>query len=252
MLNNKTKIFVLFLVFLIVVLLGAIYYFNSSISNKNNPSKTVTLDTGLTGYDPVKAKISALLSSKDMSPVIAERIVKQVSFLENKNSKESERYQALISVNLLFNGLYSDTNDSQFREISKDLGTLAKDNFPKSYDSKEFETACQDSSCAQSPQPKEILKIIDDIKNSDMSDDIKQGSVQNLLNPGFLPDNLRLAKVQNYSIELDNLQGNPEFSPSGQTVKIANELYAYLKKTYPTEFAQVLKDKEDALKRAQQ
>lgn len=233
--NYKQLIFI-GIIIIILSSIGIIYFINY-----NNPPKSakITYKSDLKGYSELRPKIDSLLENPNVPPVMVSRVSLKYKTLEDNEKSSKDKYDATLAINFYLNSLYSDTNNPIFRPISEDLGNFAKLNFPTLYEKKMFDTVCQDKSCAESPQPKEILKIIDDIKKSNLPDELKKTTAQDLLNPGFLPNNKRSGKVRVYFIILNTIKGFTTDYPSKEIQNIYNELDNYLEKYFSSEYEDV-------------
>lgn len=246
--KNPIKAGVFFIVFLIVVLSASILYIENY--NSNTPSYKESVGSNLINYDPIRQKIGELVADKnnELNPTDRDRIIKRLSILEDKKMNSEDKYKAIQEIVLFLSSTYSDSNNSKYKKLALEIGEFVKVNFPNSYNKNSYSFACQDESCAEEPQPKEILDIVNDINNSDLPDYIKKSLAKDMLNTGYLPNDKRNEKAKFYFLDaLDSLRYN-DLSNSGAGEKIHDKLIAYLTKEYPKELEKLEKDLEEQAK----
>ena len=101
---------------------------------------------------------------------------------------------------------------------------------------------CYDSSCADSPQPQEILDIIDEINSSSLPDEAKKLDSEILIVYTFATKdhNQTIAKVNNYYFLAQSIKRSSEYEKAGINIKISDEIMNYLNKNYPKELSEVI------------
>ena len=237
--KNPLKIVILSTLILIVIVIFSIYYLESY----KKPSSTTLNAIQLKNYDEIRQKIGVVLNDPkySLNPNDKNRIISRLNILENKKSKPEEAYLATKEIALFLSSAYSDTNNPKYRELAQEVGDFAKINFAKQYNKNNFDLACQDSTCAENPQPQEILEIISDINNSDFPEYIKMSLTKDILNVGYLPDSLRQDKAQIYLILIDDIVSYNSLSTSGAGERIHLKFSEYIQKEYPDELEQFKK-----------
>lgn len=226
--KNKIAFSAFALIVFILVLGISIYWVNNS-SNKVSSSN-------LKGYSELKQKISDF--SKN-NPTIAEDALyqKTVSYTEQIGSSSvKDRYNNAVRGYDALTSLYSITSNSKFVPIIKQYVQFAKENFPSEYKPRQFVYLCQDPTCAEEPQPEEIVKIVDKIRGSDFPEQVQKSTVQNLLTTGYLPKANRDQKFNEYIFITQAIRSYSDFSKTGANIKISDELYNFVKSAFTEEF----------------
>lgn len=229
--KNRLGLIILVLFLLIIAFIGVIYY----LDQKSTMQPTNT--TGLKGYTALEQKLKSLGKDQSIGTSNAYiRAVKRLNSLTDKNLSEKDKYQALSQAQVLLFILYSDTNNPKLYPTQKDFRDFAKENFPKLYNEKEdFLIGCVDSTCADSPQPPEILDIVNDIKSSTLSAHLQQNLTRYILNVGYMPKNAVKARGSAYLIRVELI--NDAFgTPYGETNPISNKLKKFIKENYPEQY----------------
>ena len=242
--KNKVAFITLSLIVLIILLLGTLYYldsFNKKAFNKQQAS-TSTIGSDLKGYNALKQKINALASDTS----IAEngyylRLINKLNIVEDKNTSEQNRYKALLDAAYFLETFYSSTNNPKLHTLNNDLDVFAKTNFPKYYKPISFLYYCQDSTCTEAPQPKEILNVIDEINSSNIPDLIKKSHVRNLINIGYIEKKYVRPIAQGYLLTANMMRADEDLKKEGLNKKLADELNNFVKKTYPDIYQEFVK-----------
>ncbi len=229
--KNKIALSVFILIVVIIILGISIYW-------ANNSNKTVSVSS-LKGYSALKQKISNLAKNEpeleqDALYQKTASYTQQIASSSKKDSYDNTArgYDSLTS-------LYSITSNPKLVPIIKAYSLFAKENFPSEYKSSQFVYLCQDPTCAETPQPPEILKIIDEIKQSDFPKQVQKDTAQNLLTTGYLPKANEEQKFNEYLFMVQALRNYGEFSKSGENIKISDELYNFVKKAFPKNFESI-------------
>jgi hypothetical protein len=115
MFKNKLLIIILTVICVLGLILG-IYYIDKIYTQSSSDKQT-----NLKNYSQFKTKIVGL-SNQDNQ----DRIPKALEVLENKNSSEKIKYQALTNLGEFISSLYSSTNDSKYRVLLSDIDDFAK------------------------------------------------------------------------------------------------------------------------------
>lgn len=228
--TTKRKYFVviLILIFVIVLSIGSILHLDNSAPNN-------AVKTNYSEYDTFKQTFISLASDSSLAdkPDYI-RMMSKLTLLEDNSLSEKNRYQALVSAGSYLETLYMSTNNHKLYGLTEKMSIFAQKNFPKFYKKTYFmPTICVDSICAKNPQPKEILKIVDEIEKSSIPEVVKDSFVQDLLNPGYINDNQVENKVLTYAIVSGILRTSGALTDVGLNEKLSDELNSYLQKTYP-------------------
>lgn len=222
--------------FLVLCILGLIVFIGAIIYHLNSPNfKPQENVSNLKDYDSLKQTINELNSD----PAIAKdgfysETLHRLSILDDKNASDEAKIASIAKGASTLSYLYSDVHNPKVREAFNQLKSFTKGNFPKYYQERYFIIYCQDTTCQDTPQPPEILKIVDEINSSSIADYAKKTYVNNLLNAGYVSKNDIDAKVYSYYIISLYIRNDGEFSKAGINDKIADEVYNYLSNTYPT------------------
>lgn len=231
---NKKKIvlLILFLVFLILIIYSSIYYLDQK------SSKSINYIMTLKEYESFK-KSSILLGQDNeiSSSNYYLRTLRKMNSLTDKKLSEKDKYIMLTQINAFIFALYSDTNNHKLYNFQKELRIFTKFNFPKFYnEKKDFFMTCVDSSCAETPQPPEILDLIKDIESSKLSEKDKIYLKSRLLNIGYMPKNAIKSRAVSYIIMVGSI--NDAFNPTSPNTSndISEKLKKYIKENYPAEF----------------
>lgn len=234
--KNKIVLIILALLFLIAILSGTIFY----LSTRQSPT-SIKIASNLKGYEQLKDKVTALGQDKTIvNNGNYGRLVRHLSSLENTTLSDNEIYDIIKNVGYDILFLYSDVHNPKVQKVYYDVETLAKVNVPKLYKKEQFFIYCQDTTCQDTPQPSEILAIIEEIKASSVADYAKQAQIDNLLNVGYVSKNLPEVRVFSYYNVSRIIRNDGEFTNEGINNKIADEVYNYVLKTYPEELKKEL------------
>lgn len=233
---SKKKIIavsLLFLVILIPLLLGIIFYTDRSVRTKSANQ--------LAGYTELKDRIKSVVTKSNGSKnTIYSRMQKQMIILEDNKKTDKDKYNALVILVFYLKSEYSYTNNHEYFDlINVDAANFAKTHFLKYYDEISFKTSCQDKSCAKNSQHPEIITILEEIKNSDFPPEIKETLTQDLINTGY--KNESTARAEQYMILADMVKNGNSYSASGTNIKIADDIFSLVKKHYAQNYEGILK-----------
>jgi hypothetical protein len=225
--SNQYKL--LFLMFFLAILilgsLAAIILFKS-FSNKNYQ-----------GYDAFQQQVNAIATDPNLNKSsYFSKFMSQLDILENKNADEENKYASLAQANSELQLLYSFTGNPKVRNLLDALNTFAKNNFPTQYQQNQFSYYCQDLGCTDDPPPPELLKIVDEIRNSDFPTSVKSVNSQHLLSISYFQKKDVATKVYRYLGFAYAVRGYAYLTKTGANTKIADDLYNYVKSYYPKEF----------------
>ena len=163
--------------------------------------------------------------------------------LEDPKLSKKQKYDNLTSAeNNLFD-TYLMTKNNKVYTFNTKLNDFSKTNFPEYYKEGDFGLlVCYDSSCADSPQPQEILDIIDEINSSSLPDEAKKLDSEILIVYTFATKdhNQTIAKVNNYYFLAQSIKRSSEYEKAGINIKISDEIMNYLNKNYPKELSEVI------------
>ncbi|MBI3984483.1 MAG: hypothetical protein HY344_00880 [Candidatus Levybacteria bacterium] len=231
-LKSKGILFVGLVLFIGIVVLTIFYIDggkNFSLNNQTEPE-------GLEGYNELNKQATTFV--KENAPRSSQRISTQFGKIADKNLSDKEKYEAtkLLFTDLIF--VYADTNNPEAAKILDNIISFAKDNFPKEYNEEDDKLyyPCLDESCADSPQPPEILTIIEDIKESDLDPRLKESVIEDLTNTGYRSKDEAKTKVYQYLLIAEDLKENAPKSPTNVNAELADKIIDFVKTQYPDEY----------------
>lgn len=234
---KKNLLLVLFIIGVILILAELIIINNGS----HNPTFN---KYDLKGYDTFRQNLNKVASDKTVTNSgDYGRLLGQLNSAENKKLTDKDRYLAIAQAQSYMRFLYTNSHNANFRDLNSDLEYVAKTNFKSYYQKTDFTMYCQDPTCQDTPQPQEILRVIDEIKASSIADYSKQSNIDNLLNVGYMSKNNIDAKVYSYIVMSKFIKISGPFAKAGLNDKIANEISEYLIKNYPQVVNKVLGSK---------
>lgn len=247
----KALISVIIIIIVVIFAIFSITYFKTLNSSQQTGSN-FAVGSDLKGYDALKQSIDAVSNN---SQVLADgnygKLLNQFGIIGDKSASSKSRYAALIAAQTETTYIYTDTHNAKFSDINKNLDYVAKANFPQYYKSQSFILHCQDSGCQDTPQPPEILNIIDEIKASSVADYAKQTAIDNLTNVGYISSkNDMESRIYSYITMSGLIREDGEFVKSGVGVKFSNEIDDYLLANYPDVVNKVLGEKNTQASKA--
>jgi hypothetical protein len=222
----KLLFLIFFLAILILGSLAAIILLQSS-GNKINYQ----------GYDAFLQQVNTVATdpSLNSSPYLS-KFTAQLNILSDKNADEGSKYTSLVQAGSQLQFLYTLSSNPKIRNLLDTLNTFAKNNFPTEYQQNQFSYFCQDSGCTDDPPPPTLLKIVDEIRNSDFPTNIKTTNSQHLLSLSYYQKKDAAAKVYRYLGFAYVIRGYAYLTKTGANTQIADNLYNYVKSYYPNEF----------------
>ena len=237
--RNKLKVSLFCLVTLIIGVCIAIF-----LLGQNTKPAALKNTSSLKGYDVIQNELALLGSDPSISDTAPfQSIVEQMPYLEDNSLNEKQKFDKIVIILDYLIDLTGITNNPKVYPMFDKLGIFSKENFPHYYKPGYFEYFCQDPSCAQHPQPKEIIQIIDEIKSSDIDATIKKTVARDLTNAGFIEDKYKQQRFNSYIIVADEFYtSDSSFSPSNKAKLIGKELLDYLKISYPKEYDEYQKN----------
>lgn len=232
--KKKSKALIVLIIFFLLLLIPTCIYFIISINNHN----TNISNTNYSNYESTKQKITSLAQENSLS---ATPDYGKVMFfflkLEDKTLTEKDKYNNLVLAQDYLEILYSHTNNHKLYGLNSKLADFSKENFPNYYKKSDFAPiVCLDATCAQNPQPKEILQIIEEINSSNIPQVVKDSFVRSLINPGYMNDNMLDSKVLNYMVASDGLKTSGALTKAGLNEKLSQELNSFLEKKYSGQY----------------
>lgn len=222
------RIIAIFLVIIVIILAVVILLMNQNTISFNS------IGNNLKGYSNLKTGFKSLKLPQDT----IKNVTDQFNILENNKSTPQDDYNSVLRITFFLSHAYSISNDhSIYSYIVKDLNSFAKTNFTKYYKTQDFKITCQDALCAESPQPTEIIKIINEINNlTSIPDYDKKAATQNLEYAMYFPNNPRFSKASMYYQAETNIRFDPFFIKANVNQKIADEIDAFIKQVYPDQY----------------
>lgn len=235
--NFLMSIILLIIITIIFIILATIFYLNSNNNNQSTRDHSVLL-----GYSNLKNKINTIAGEipqgiNTKAGTTFFRTEKYFNIIEGQDSTLEEKYDALTQISLFLASMYSYTNDQKLYElINEDIDNFAIQNFPNLHEKDKIRTSCQDDSCVDSSQPPQLENILKLIEKSDFPEVVKETLTQDLINTGYKSNKEAEGKVNQYMILADMTEENTWFSPSGQNIIIANDIYDLVKINFPSLF----------------
>lgn len=236
--NNKLFFLILIVTIVIILISGFIFFLD-----KPNNNSSYFDGSDIKRFKSFKNKIVLLSNEsrfKNNDTFLG--LLKDLNTVQNKKLSTEERYKAMEHSVGIIQIFYSDFNDPKLYDLVKEYNQIAKESFPKYYNSQKFSYPCQDSTCAETPQPEEILKIIEDIQSSDFPDQVKKTLSKDLENAGYLPNNERIIKASIYYSLAKMIEQNKDLSNKGDDKKIINKIISFLKAEYKNEYEEIIKN----------
>ncbi len=236
--RNRIVIFIILITILAGIILGIIFYANSTLKSNQQPSSS------LVDYAPLLQEVNLLSSDSSIAQNSQyQRFLEKFQKLGDSKLSRKQKYDELANSVSFFEGLYSSTNNPKVYPVLKNIDKFAKDSFPDFYQELDFSYFCQDPSCAETSQPEEIENIIKDIESSDFPDFVKKSLIRDVTNVGYLSKSQNEEKALTYLTIEDIIRNYGNYSPSGVNLKIADRLYAYIEKEFP-EILQKMKEEK--------
>jgi hypothetical protein len=232
LLKDKRGFFIICLIAVIIIATGLIYYLSANSLSNNSAS---SLGNSLKNYAAFKQKINALTTT---NKTFYSRLTLQFVVLEASNTAAKDKYNALVkAADIVNKDYYGGTfNPAFYKLITIDFIAFAKDNFSAFYNSKDFQVTCQDPNCADSPMPKAVSNIINEIKAlQNVSQDAKSATIANLINDSYVSGSNKL-KAQSYLVSASIVRNDTSFIEAGVSAKIADEIEAFVKNAYPKNY----------------
>ncbi|OGH11302.1 MAG: hypothetical protein A3B38_00555 [Candidatus Levybacteria bacterium RIFCSPLOWO2_01_FULL_36_13] len=233
--RNRIIIIISLLVF-VVLILTAIYFLDSFSDNSSN-------STSLKNFDTIKNQAKSLASDSQInSNASYQKILSQLARAENKNLSNKEKAKILdVTGSYILDAYYYTNNHKLYlyaqafnNFLIENIGEKARLNIP-----------CYDPECAENPQPKEILNVIEEIKQSQLPQGLKDSVILDLTNFGYLRNGYGLPtyniKIGSYASLANTIRKDPEFIKAGINEKIYNDIVNYLRVEYPDEYAEFIK-----------
>lgn len=232
MLGNLLRKRVTLLVIVVIVSIGllllAIYKIDKSKQAQVN----------LRGYDSIKQKMATVSNTTTKDPQYQKMLLK-LNALESKNLSREEQYTLLEEAGGALNFAYASTNNHDLYILEKGLVDLIRSNFPE----KNFpasEPSCFDPVCAENPQPKEILAVIEEIKKSNVPEGLKDDNIRDLTNFGYLNKKDNYSKAGDYLFVAQDIKNNKDYTSAGLNIKLSDAIIDYVRTTFPEEYKQYL------------
>lgn len=232
--KNKRGVFFVILCLTIIILLFGIILLNNKTSNVKNITGDPELNTLIN-------KASMLQNDKTISQdnqyIAAIDLLKS---LDNNKLSDLQQYRILAESAYKIQSLYINTNNPRIRKIfSQDIAEYAKKHYQKYYDKDFFQYPCQDPTCAQNTHSEKMSVIINDVKKTDFSDNIKQGIIHDLITAGYREENSKddlNGKVNQYLNIARDIKNLTENTKNESNIKIYKEVQEFIKVEYPERY----------------
>lgn len=222
----RNKNIIIFLALIIAALFAIVILFKNNSLNLNPSNNNYS--------GPFSKEFNSLESnSQVVKNPNYERIKKLVITIENTSLSSDEKYKNLVDAHQRLYRLYADTNDNTLYQLNTELSNFAKSNYSKNYKSEDFYLDCLDPKCSDSPQPEEILTIIDQVKSSNLPKEIRDNDIELLTNYSYTRKDQSEGRFSNYKFWAENIKKDPDYIKAGLNEKLYNEMIDYLSKNYP-------------------
>jgi hypothetical protein len=224
--KNKKILLLLTLLILVFILVGSVFLIDNALNGS-----TSTVGGNLKGYAQLKQKFDALAATNQNAYRTA---MEQFNVLEDKKASAKTQYTALAKTAFYLSDDYAKLfNPKIYSLVNKDFAAFAKNNFGSYFKQNDFSIPCQDPTCAESPQPKDIINIINEIKaEPNIPDGDKNAMIGNLTNAGFITGS-DYNKAWNYFMAGQIIRSEDMFTKAGVNDKYANEVQDYIKNKFP-------------------
>lgn len=226
----KVVFLTLFLLIIIIGVLGA-------ITIKESKTQNLLQKSQFRGYDVLVQSISEMENDSSIPKNARyQRMKERIMSLEDPKLTNEQKYENLIQAETNIFETYLFSRNNKVYAFNKKLDEFAKINFPEQYKKDDFNLlVCYDPACADSPQPEEILTIIEEISNSSIPDEVKKQSIEilDLYTYATKEKNQVIALFDNYYYLGQAIKNDPDYQKAGLNTKISEEIFNYLKEKYP-------------------
>lgn len=237
--GNKLLLLLIALVILILITLGTILYLDKgfNVINLLSNIKPSNSQNSLSSYNELKKEITSLIKKDKKIPTYPDyqKFIKEVNKLENSKLSKEEQFSISVSAAQYLAFAYTANANHNLYDLQQTLKDFIRENFPeKNYPSSK--PACFDPVCANNPQPKEIVNVITEIKNSSIPDYLKENDINNLTMTGYVNNEDSMLKTNNYLEIAEMINNSDLYKKAGINLKIYNEINAFVKNSYPKEY----------------
>lgn len=221
-LSNKRFLILIIVLLIIISIAGAIYILDSKKTTSN-----------LVDYDQLKQQsVTVGKMDKVSNNQRFNVFLKNIEGLDNPNlTKEEQLKKIKIAWNYLYVA-YSESNDPELYKLTAEFKKFIDANFADT--GYKVYVLCLDPACAEKPIPQEVLAIIDEINNSELSVDTKNDFIPLLKTFSYLNDeDSAETKVIDFLGLAASISVDPDFTKAGINIKVSNEIRDYIKTAYP-------------------
>lgn len=244
--RNKLLLLLISLLILILIIIGTILYLDKEFNfinffSKINPSDN---QTSFSNYNQLKTDITSLMRKDKRIATYPDfqKMIKAINKIEDKKLSKEEQYNSLLAAIEYLSFAYSTSANHNLYDLEKKLEDFIRENFPeKNYPN--VKPACFDPICAQNAQSKEINNIINDIKNSNIPDYLKENDINNLTMTGYVNNEHAMLKTNNYLEIAESIKNSDLYKNAGLNLKIYDQINDYVKKNYPKEYEDFQKNR---------
>ncbi len=227
------------LIFILFAFTTILYLDNGNLINSfSGRGNSTTNPAGLVGYDNLKKEITSLISKDSAvskNPNF-QKVLAQINSLENTKLSKDKKFNILEDASEYLVFAYVETANHNLYTLEEILDKFMRTNFPEK-GLPNIKPACFDPSCAQNSQPEKILAVIEEIKNSDIPDYLKENDTANLITFGYLNDDSSSSlKANNYLDMAEVIKKNELYTRAGINLKIYDQINEYVKNKYPKEY----------------
>lgn len=232
-LQKRSVIIVLSL--LVFIILSVILIFFLDKSSNNTPNLKL--------YESIKIEVQELSADPEINHNgNYQKMVSQLAKLENQSLSPAERTKIAESTILYLHDAYYSTHNHKLYSFAQNYKVFLAENFGNSV---KYVPPCYDPQCADAPQPKEILSVIEKIKQSNIPEGLKDSVILDLTNFGYLKKGYGLPryniKIGSYISLAEALKKNPDFINAGINEEIYNDITNYVKVAFPDEYELFIK-----------
>lgn len=226
---KKNKLFDLLLVSLFVLILeiGYLYYTNSK--------KGAVDVNGLKGYNELYLNLTAISDSQLQQNSEYARSIKYLLKIKEDKNKDQQYKDFQSSFGYLLNA-YASSNNHKIFTLGNSFKKFAEENFPGRVKGHSFEIVCMDPQCADSAIPSGLAHIIDEVKQSQAPDPVKNSFINNLMNMSYISEKNTYSKAFGLLIMVNALKHSGAFTKLGLNEKLSNELLNFIKTAYPQDY----------------
>lgn len=224
---------------MILLIIGIIIIFAElrliyNINSRNNGG-VISVKSDLKDYDIIKQQLAILDTDSTISENARyQKLKKYLISLESPTLSKKQKYDNLALAKSNLFDAYISTKNNKLYVFSNKLTDFTKTNFSEYYNvKKDIRLVCFNLDCADSPQPKEILYVVQEINSSNLPSEAKSIDTEILIIYSFTKKDEAIARVKNYYYLANMIKRSSNYEKAELNIKIYNEIIDYLKNNYP-------------------